>query len=571
MLKTQNFQDFRKKAGQAFDNRVRAITAGLGLKELRAVLRGDPPTEKPNPRYKVHTTSFLFHIRPRYYEKGSTILTHTFRLGFFTSFFFFVELITGIILMVYYTPSPSDAYPSIQALLSSIPFGKMIRDMHRLGAEAMVIFTVLHMLRTFLTASYKKERSFTWLTGGILLFITLMLSFSGYLLPWDQLAYWAVTIGTSMADAAPLIGKEVNLLLRGAPDIAADGLLRFYLLHVILLPLGAILLISIHYYKVSREHGISLPAKFEEGNVSPEAKKEAKRRLDFLPELFSHEIFLTALGLFILVFLIAFFYKGAPLENVANPQQTPLDAEAPWYFWWLQGLLKIDPAATIEGLLAHFGITIELSYILPSKLIMGLVIPPLMFIILLLVPYIDRNPSRSLYKRPVAVGIALFTLLIMVVLSYMGTPEYGIEKPPATRIFQELAPEEGEGPVHLIPYDQLQTGVYEVNKTPLDNMCPDLDFGCPELESTFEEYSNLVNDAAENGEIVNPQAFMIVEDWQQFLKKVTLRLGYTDPQTGEIVTPTPERIVYLHCNRLRGKTPVLNPLDSTPICEPVQQ
>lgn len=251
MLKSLNFQDLRKKAGEALDNRVRIITAGLGLNELRAVMRGDPPTEKPNPRYKVHTTSFLFHIRPRYYEKGSTIFAHTFRLGFFTSFFFFVELFTGLILMIYYTPSPAEAYNSILNLMSNVPYGQVLRDLHRLGAEGMVIFTFLHMLRTFLTGSYKKDRSFTWLTGVVLLGITLILSFSGYLLPWDQLAYWAVTIGTSMADAAPLIGKELNLLARGAPDIGAGGLLRFYLLHVVLLPLAAILVISIHYYKVS--------------------------------------------------------------------------------------------------------------------------------------------------------------------------------------------------------------------------------------------------------------------------------------------------------------------------------
>src|SRR5512143_3526999 len=113
MLKSERLQNMRQKLSLAIDQRTRAITAGLGLKELRAVTRGDPPTEKPNPRYKVHTTSFLFHIRPRYYERGSTLFTHTFRLGFFTAFFFFVEVITGLILMVYYTPSPQGAYESI--------------------------------------------------------------------------------------------------------------------------------------------------------------------------------------------------------------------------------------------------------------------------------------------------------------------------------------------------------------------------------------------------------------------------------------------------------------------------
>ncbi|MCZ7551409.1 MAG: cytochrome b N-terminal domain-containing protein [Anaerolineales bacterium] len=329
MLKSLNLQDLRQKTFAAIDHRVRIITAGLGIDELRAVMRGDPPTEKPNPRYKVHTTSFLFHIRPRYYELGSTIFTHTWRLGFFTAFFFFVELFTGLILMVYYTPSPEKAYDSIIDLLTNVPYGQLLRDIHRFGAEAMVIFTVLHMLRTYLTGSYKKDRSFTWLTGVVLLGITMLLSFSGYLLPWDQLAYWAVTVGTSMVEAAPLIGNQLNLLLRGSQDIAADGLLRFYLLHVVLLPFAAILVISIHYYKVSREHSISLPANIEEDDISPEKKRAAKSRIDLIPDLLTHEVFLVSLGLLLVVLAVTVFNYRAPLESVANPQVTPWTPKRP--------------------------------------------------------------------------------------------------------------------------------------------------------------------------------------------------------------------------------------------------
>jgi ubiquinol-cytochrome c reductase cytochrome b subunit len=323
------FRNVRQKASTALDNRVRAITAGLSLAEMRAVMRGDPPTERPNPRYKVHVTSFLFHIRPKYYQRASTWFTHTFRLGFFTTLFFVIETITGLVLMVYYVPSVADAYGSVVKIISEVPFGSVWRDLHRLGAEAMVAFTALHMLRTFLTGSYKKERSFTWLTGVVLLLITLSLSFTGYLLPWDQLAYWAVTIGTSMFEAAPFIGTQLNLLLRGAPDIGANGLLRFYLAHVVLFPLLAILVISIHYYKVSREHGISLPATIEEKeDLPPQVKKEATQRVDFLPDLFTHEIFLVGVGMFIMMLVVVFFYN-APLESHANPLRTPLDTMAP--------------------------------------------------------------------------------------------------------------------------------------------------------------------------------------------------------------------------------------------------
>jgi ubiquinol-cytochrome c reductase cytochrome b subunit len=523
MLKSVNLQDLRQKTWQAVDGRVRAISAGLGLHELRNLMRGDPPNEKPNPRYKVHTTSFLFHIRPRYYEAGSTILSHTLRLGFFTSFFFFVELFTGLILMLYYTPSPEKAYTSILNLLNNVPYGQMLRDIHRLGAEGMVIFTTLHMLRTYFTGSYKKERSFTWLTGLVLLGITMFLSFSGYLLPWDQLAYWAVTVGTSMAEAAPVFGNQVNLLLRGAPDIAANGLLRFYLLHVVLLPLAAILVISIHYYKVSREHGISLPARFEEGEVPPEVKRAAKQRIDFIPDLLTSEVFYVALGILVLILGVTVFGYHAPLESIANPQVTPLDTEAPWYFWWLQGMLKLG-----------------------DKILMGIIIPTILVILLVGLPYIDRNPYRSLYKRPIAVAIGVFALLVMIVLSYMGTPQYGIEMEPAQRIIQDMAPQEGEGPLRLVSFAELPTGSFEVNAVQPVNMCPAMDYGCPEFESFFKLYGNRVNEAIKSGKLpAETQALTVVEDWQQDLKKVTLRVVWPD----EGQTKSYERVVYLHAER----------------------
>jgi ubiquinol-cytochrome c reductase cytochrome b subunit len=522
MIKSESLQNLRQKISEATDQRVRAITAGLSMQEIQALLRGDPPTEKPNPRYKVHTTSFLAHIRPRYYEKGSTILTHTFRLGFFTSFFFFVELFTGLILMVYYTPSPEQAYDSILNLMSNVPFGQMLRDLHRLGAEGMVIFTFLHMLRTYLTGSYKKERSFTWLTGVVLLALTLLLSFSGYLLPWDQLAYWAVTIGTSMVEAAPLIGTEANLIARGAPDIAANGLLRFYLLHVVLVPLAAILVISIHYYKVAREHGISQPAIIDDDLAPPQAKKEAKQRIDFIPDLLTHEAFLTVLGLAAIVYIVTYGGYHAPLEHIANPQVTPLDTEAPWYFWWLQGMLKLG-----------------------DKTLMGIIIPTILVGLIFAVPYIDRNPHRSLYRRPLAVGIGLLGVIVLVVLSYMGTPVYKIQTPAATRIVQDLAPEEGVGVLRAIPFDQMKPGVYEVNVTPTERLCPELDFGCPALESVFKEYSDRVNLAIERGDLPEGQAVLVIEEWQMDLKKVTPRIVWREEGT----TKTYERQIFLHRSR----------------------
>lgn len=496
------------------DGVVRFFAFGMGLEELRAILRGDPPTAKPNPRYKAHTNSLLLHIRPRYYQKASTWFTHTFRLGFFTMFFFIVEGITGFILMIYYVPTPEGAYPSILRLLTNVPFGELLRDIHRLAGEGMVIFTFLHMLRTFLTGSYKKERAFTWVTGVALFLLTLFLAFSGYLLPWDQIAYWAITIGTSIIESIPIIGPELSVLLRGSTTIGADGLLRFYQLHVIFLPLLAGILIGVHYYQIARRHNISLPAYVEEGNLPPEKKAEATRRVDFIPDLLLHEWFMVSLGLLALVSISLFFYD-APLEQHADPFTTPFEAEAPWFFLWVQGLLKLG-----------------------DKTLLGIVLPAVVILILFLLPYIDRNPRRMLRKRPVALGIAVVALVALGVLSYMGTPGYGIHIPPAARISQHLAPDEGIGPLHQVPFEAFEPGVYIVNSTSPDEL-PDA------LASVFTQYSNLLNEA--KIEMPEMQAFFIVEDWQVDLKRITLRMIWRNPDTEERITY--EHFIHLHNER----------------------
>src|SRR5918998_1525451 len=178
----------------------RSIFPSMGAAEWRSVIRGEA-APRPNPRMRVHSNSFWYHIRPRALPLEATAWWYTFGLGWMSFFFFVLEAITGAILMVYYTPSPLVAYADMQKIISDVPLGRLLRNMHRLGAHVMVAVVILHMLRTYFTASYKAPRQFIWVTGVILLILTLVLSFSGYLLPWDQLAYWAVTIGSSMAEA----------------------------------------------------------------------------------------------------------------------------------------------------------------------------------------------------------------------------------------------------------------------------------------------------------------------------------------------------------------------------------
>jgi quinol-cytochrome oxidoreductase complex cytochrome b subunit len=509
-------QPARKAKPNWLDRRVRALAAGIGWAELRAMLRGDPPTEKPNPRYKAHTESMVLHLRPRYYQYASTWFTHTFRLGFFVTFLFIVEVITGFILMIYYVPTPEGAYESVWRLMTRVPYGELLRDIHRLAAEGMVIFACLHLLRTFLTASYRRERSFTWGTGVMLLLLTLALSFSGYLLPWDQLAYWAVTIGTSMAAAVPLVGQDLNALLRGGEVIGADGLLRFYQLHVLLLPLAAGLLISVHYYRVARKHGISLPARVEEGDVTPQERLAATRRVDYLPGLLAHEVFLVGLGLLLLA-VLALFVFDAPLESHANPQRTPLNAESPWFFLWVQGLLKLG-----------------------DKRLMGVFVPLGIVALLLAVPYVDRNSHRMLRKRPLALALCCVALVTLGILSYAGTANYGITMPAASRISQDLVPEEGSGPLHAVPFDSLPVGIYETNGTDPAAL-PE------EFSSVFTRLERQVNAASAEGELPDAQALLVVEEWQRDLKRVTLRILWSGDLQAE--RKTFEREIFLHRNR----------------------
>lgn len=502
----------------AINARARAIAAGLSISELHAILRGDNPSERPNPRYRAHVISFLLHIRPRTYPFASTWFTHTFRLGLFTTFFFIIEVLTGIVLMIYYVPTPDQAYTSIMRLVTRVPFGELLRDIHRLAGEGMVACAFLHMVRTYVTASYKGARSFTWLTGVALLVITLGLAFSGYLLPWDQLAYWAVTIGTSMAAAAPWIGEELNTLLRGAPDIGADGLLRFYQLHVIVLPLAALLLLGVHYYKVARGHGLSLPAHIEEGELSPIARAQVTRRVDFIPDLLIHEIFLISVGGLILLALAIFLYD-APLERHANPQHTPLQTVAPWFFLWVQGLLKLG-----------------------DKAWMGIGVPLTAFVLLAALPYLDRNPSRLRQRRPLALTLGALIMIALAVLTYLGAPSYGVQLPPAVAIGQALAPEEGGGPLRAIGFEDLPPGVFTADGTD-EAVLPKT------FAAVLGDLRQRLAEAERRGALPQARGLLIVEEWQADLKRVTLRITWSTEAPADKEPPERQaytRIIYVH-------------------------
>jgi quinol-cytochrome oxidoreductase complex cytochrome b subunit len=182
-------------------------------------------------------------------------------LGSATLFLFALQVITGIFLTVYYVPSPDHAYDSVQYIMNEVSFGWLIRGIHHWGATLMVIFVFVHMLRTFYFAAYKYPREITWITGVILLLATLGMGFTGYLLPWNQRAYWATTVGTEIPGTAPFIGDFLTAVMRGGSELSAVTLARFFSVHIWFLPAIIILLISIHLYLVIRIGISSVPKK----------------------------------------------------------------------------------------------------------------------------------------------------------------------------------------------------------------------------------------------------------------------------------------------------------------------
>lgn len=498
------------------DDTFERITAGISAGEFRRMLRGEPPG-RPNPRLKPHSETFLLHIKPTYYHESVTRFTHTFRLGLLSTYLFFIETITGIFLMIWYAPSPDRAYTDMIRLLSNVPFGQFMRDIHRLGAEAMVAIVTLHMVRTYLTGSYKAPRQFTWFTGVVLLVITLFLSFSGYLLPWDQLAFWAVTIGTSMAEAVPpaIVGETVNLLARGAPDIGANGLLRFYLLHVFFLPLLLFLFFFVHYYKVVH-FGISLPAHEEEVGQDTANKVPADRRVYFLPDVMIDEASFLIGFTALMVIITAFFFQ-APLESIANPQSTPLHTVAPWYFYWLQGLLKIA-----------------------DKMIAGVILPGVLLVLLAAIPYLDPNPSRRAKDRRVAIISGIVAGIVMIILSWMGTPQYAVQGAPAVEVVQELMPEEGAGHVREVGYEHLPVGVYDTRELLVTE---DEEFN--EILHEFE--ASITHFQETDPDFNNAYGILTITQNQPRLKKIAWQINWV---TADGVEEVFNRDFYLHENSM---------------------
>ena len=243
----------------------------------RSIFRHPAPTDRKT-RIAVILSNVVLHLHPVSIKEHGVKPSYTWCMGGITAFLFIVETVTGVLLMFYYRPTVEWVYHDMLALRDTVSFG-VLREIHRWGAHAMVITVWLHMYRVFLTGSYKPPREFNWMVGVMLLLLTLLLSFTGYLLPWDQLSIWAVTVGSTMGGAAPLVGAEgpgaaaltvdgVDMItgssdaryaLLGARIVGEETLNRFYILHCVAIPVFATVLMALHFWRIRKDGGISGP------------------------------------------------------------------------------------------------------------------------------------------------------------------------------------------------------------------------------------------------------------------------------------------------------------------------
>ena len=311
---------------------------------------------------------------------------HTF--GSLALFLLVNQIVTGILLMVYYRPTADHAFDSIKFIQIEVPAGWLIRGLHSWGATLMIVMLMLHMLRVFVMGSYKKPRELTWVTGVALLGVTVTFGFTGYLLPWNQLSYWATTVGTEVTRAVPLIGNHLSLLLRGGETVSGETLARFYVLHVVVLPWVIVGLVSIHMFLMRVQNLSTMDP------VGVEPVFHPDRSLRFFPEhvLKEMSVFTIFLGI-LLAFVI---FAPSELGEPADPFNTPVGIKPEWYFLPTYQMLKYFP---------------ETLGIFTSM------IPPLL---LLLLPFIDRTLERHPKRRPTAMWLGAIAITVTLALGIVG-------------------------------------------------------------------------------------------------------------------------------------------------------
>lgn len=330
---------------------------------------------------------------------------HTF--GSATLFLLLIQLVTGILLALNYAPTPDHAYDSIRYIETEVAFGKLLRGLHRWSATLLVIIIGLHVLRVYWWGGYKRPRELNWVLGVFLLVMVMAFGFTGYLLPWDQKAYWATVVGTHIVETAPGIGPFLMRVIRGGAEVGPNTLTRFFTLHVLVLPIALFLLIALHLALVVR-HGIA--------GISAEVERQ-KSGAWFYPEHVIKDAVMAAM-LLAAAFTLAVAY-GAPLEEPADPAAVGYVPLPEWYFLWLYRSLWY-----FKG---------------PWEPVGTVVIPLFLLMLFLSLPFVDRNPERRPHRRPFATALGSLFVATLIFLTVSGArvprpPVASLPAPAATSV-----------------------------------------------------------------------------------------------------------------------------------------
>jgi quinol-cytochrome oxidoreductase complex cytochrome b subunit len=333
--------------------------------------------------------NLILHFRPRMLDKRALKFYMTFGLGGMAVVLVFLLFCTGLLIKFYYSPYPEKAYDSILNISNSVLFGAFIRNIHFWSANILVVVTFLHFMRVFFTSAFHPPREVNWIIGLGLLIIVLSFNFTGYLLPWDQLSYWAVTICTGMLEYIPLIGKWLQGMARGGAEVGAPTLSIFFAAHTALLPGAMIILLPFHFWRIRKAGGIVLPS------ISNNDK--ADNKVKAVPDLLLREL-VTALVLIAFILVLSAIFN-APLGDKANPGLSPNPSKAPWYFMGFQEiLLHIHPFFAV------------------------LVIPAIILFFLLLLPFMKHaSDSQGIWFISInGKKSALFSFIAALVLAIIA-------------------------------------------------------------------------------------------------------------------------------------------------------
>ena len=354
---------------------------------------------------------------------GNIGWAHT--LGSATLFLIIVQVATGIALSMSYVPSPDHAYDSI-LFIDQTPFGSVVRGVHHWSAGLLVLLIGLHTLRVFIWGAHRYPRELTWLIGAGLFFVVLGFAFTGYLLPWDQKAYWATVVGTNVAGSAPIIGGSVLEFLRGGEQLGAVTLARFYGIHVWVLPASMLILVGIHLFGVIRQGIAASPRRTPLVAADPGLSQREKYEREYAAEKQDGEPFWTSLvkDAIVAAVLLAFVVflavaQGAPLDGQANPNSTDYVPRPEWYFLDMFQLLWYFTGG-LEPLLIFSIFTVGA-------------------IIFILVPFLDRGQARHPRQRPIAMGLTAVVVAGIIGLTWLGaagTPAGVVTIPPTEGMTQ---------------------------------------------------------------------------------------------------------------------------------------